>query len=175
MYCFNCCISCRHVIIEYALKSNASQFVHSGKVSFPLARAFMDDINLMSVSIPEAQDLLSKWTEARSLLGMSFRAGKFHIVGIIKGKLMNSALFDVSEPSSHIDFSCYIPSIHLKPGRFLGRIIDASCQTENQSIFLFRSSSWLIWFRKYLFHHWKKKEVALHIEVAEYSSTYYWH
>ena len=130
-------------VIEYALKSNASQFIHSGKVSFPLAGAFMEDINLMSVSIPEAQDLLSKWTEARSLLGMSFRAGKSRIVRIIKGKLMNTAPFDVSEPSSPTDFSCYIPSIHLKPGRFLGRIIDGSCQTENQSIFLFQSSSGL--------------------------------
>ena len=132
-----------NVIIEYALKSNASQFIHSGKVSFPLAGAFMEDINLMSVSIPEAQDLVSKWTEARSLLGMSFRAGKSRIVRIIKGKLMITAPFDVSEPSSPADFSCYIPSIHLKPGSFLGRIIDGSCQTENQSIFLFQSSSGL--------------------------------
>lgn len=55
-----------NVIIEYALKSNASQFIHSGKVSFLLARAFMDDINLMSASVPEAQDLLSKCIEALS-------------------------------------------------------------------------------------------------------------
>ena len=55
-----------NVIIEYALKSNASQFIHSGKFSFLLARAFMDDINLMSASVPEAQDLLSKCIEALS-------------------------------------------------------------------------------------------------------------
>lgn len=122
-----------NVIFEYVLKSNASQFIHSGKVSFPLARSFMDDTNLMSASIPEAQDLLYKCTEALSCLGMSFRAIKFRSVGIIKGKLMNTVPLNVSEPSSPADFSCYIPSIHSKPGRFLGRIIDGSCQTENQS------------------------------------------
>ena len=93
----------------------------------------MNDINLMSASIPEAQDLLSKCPEALSLLGMSFRAGKSRSVGIIKRKLMNTVPFNVSQPSSATDFSCYIPSIRSKPGRFLGRIIDGSCQTENQS------------------------------------------
>ena len=94
-----------NVIIEYALKSNASQFIHSDKASFPLAQDFVDDINLMSASVPEAQNLLSKCTEACSLLGMSFRAGKSCSVGIIKGKLMNTVPFNVSEPSSHTDQS----------------------------------------------------------------------
>ena len=39
---------------------------------------------------------------------------------------MNSTPFRVKEPSSPTDFSCYIPSIHSKPVKFLGRIIDGS-------------------------------------------------
>ena len=115
-----------NIIIEYALASNASNVVLSNKVSLPLVRAFMDDLNLMSNSVSGTQDLLLKCTEALSWAGMSFRADKSRSAVIIKGKSLNTTPFKVKEPTSPTDFSCYIPSFHSKPVKFLGRIIDGS-------------------------------------------------
>ena len=115
-----------NIIIEYALTSTAPNFVLSSKISLPLIRAFMDDLNLMSTSVSNTQNLLSKCTEALSWAGMSFRADKSRSAVIVKGKSLNTTPFKVKEPSSPTDFSCYIPSFHSKPVKFLGRIIDGS-------------------------------------------------
>ena len=115
-----------NIIIEYALTSSASNVILSSKVSLPLVRAFMDDLNLMSTSVLETQNLLSKCTEALSWAGMSFRADKSRSAIILKGKSLNTTPFKVKEPSAPTDFSCYIPSFHSKPVKFLGRIIDGS-------------------------------------------------
>ena len=115
-----------NIVIEYAVTSSASSVIHSNKVGLPRVRAFMDDINLMSTSVAGTQDLLSKCVEALSWAGMSFRPDKSRSAVIIKGKSLNTTPFKVREPSSPTDFSCYIPSFHSQPVKFLGRIIDGS-------------------------------------------------
>ena len=115
-----------NVIIEYTLTSNAKCFINSSKVSLPLVRAFMDDLNLMSATVSGTQELLSKCTKALTWAGMSFRADKSRSITIVKGKSMNTTPFHVREPSSATDFSCYIPSIQSMPVKFLGRVIDGS-------------------------------------------------
>ena len=115
-----------NVIIEYVLTSEAKQVTHSTNVSLPLVRAFMDDLNLMSTSIADTQDLLSKCTTALSWAGMNFRADKSRSIIILNGRSINSTPFKVSEQKSPTDFSCYIPSIHSTPVKFLGRKIDGS-------------------------------------------------
>ena len=39
---------------------------------------------------------------------------------------MNTTPFKIKEPSSPTDFSCYIPSFHSQPVKFLGLITDGS-------------------------------------------------
>ena len=61
-----------NVIIEYAILSKAPPFIYSGKVSLSLVKAFMDDMSLMSSSVPGAS--------------MSYRAHKSRSTVIIKGR-----------------------------------------------------------------------------------------
>ena len=44
---------------------------------------------------------------------------------------MNTTPFSVSQPKNSTDFSCCIPSIHSRPIKFLGRIIDGSISDRN--------------------------------------------
>ncbi|XP_057299099.1 uncharacterized protein LOC130629774 [Hydractinia symbiolongicarpus] len=115
-----------NVILEYTLATSVSCYITSNRVSLPLIRAFMDDINIMSSSVAGTQVLLNRCTTALSWANMTFRAEKSRSFVIIKGRSINSTPFSVSSPENDIDFSQYIPSIHASPVRFLGRIIDCS-------------------------------------------------
>ena len=115
-----------NIILEYTLLSSAPNVVTSSKVSLPLVRAFMDDLNLMSSSVLRAQNLLNRCVTALKWAGMGFRADKSRSFIMIKGKSLNSSPFCVSKSSDPTDFSVYIPSVHSMPVRFLGRIIDGS-------------------------------------------------
>ena len=115
-----------NVIIEYAILSKAPPFIYSGKVSLPLVRAFMDDMSLMSSSVPGANDLLSLSTTVLTWADISYRAHESPSIVIIKGRSMNSTPFSIEKPSTPTDFSNFIPSIHSQPVKFLGHIIDGS-------------------------------------------------
>ena len=115
-----------NIILEYTLLSPAPSFITSSKLSLPLIRAFMDDINLMSSTVSGAQSLLDRCATALKWAGMDFRAEKSRSFVVIKGKSLNSTPFSASKPSDPTDFSSYIPSIHSNPVKFLGRVIDGS-------------------------------------------------
>lgn len=115
-----------NIILEYTLLSDASNFVTSKKVSLPVIRAFMDDINLMSSSVSGTQKLLNRCTTALTWARMSFCPRKSRSIILIKGRSVNTTPFSVTPLSTPTDFSSYIPSIHSSPVRFLGRIIDGS-------------------------------------------------
>ena len=104
-----------NIILEYVLVACAPHFVTSSKVSLPLVKAFMDDVNLMSSSVSGAQTLLARYATALQWAGMEFRADKSRSFIIKKGKSLNSSPFCVSEPSNPTDFSLFIPSIHYMP------------------------------------------------------------
>ena len=57
-----------NIILEYALVACAPHFVTSSKVSLPLVKAFMDDVNLMSSSVSGAQTLCSgpEWSSVQT-------------------------------------------------------------------------------------------------------------
>ena len=97
------------MVIEYTLASSADKFVSTGNVAFPLVRAFMDDLNLMSSSVSCAQNLLHRCVKALSWAGMYFRAGKSRSIVIVRGKSMNTTPFYITEPSTPSDFPNYIP------------------------------------------------------------------
>ena len=121
-----------NIILEYSIQTEASQFLSNG-VLLPLPRAFMDDLNLMSFSVQGAHTLLQRCTTALKWAGLEFRADKSRSIVIIKGRSMNTTSFSISPSSDPSVYSSSIPSIHAKPVKFLGRIIDGSL-TDRKSI-----------------------------------------
>ena len=91
----------------------------------------MDDLNLLSNSVKGTQDLLERCTKALTWLGMSFRPGKSRSIVILKGKSINCIPFSL--PNENDTAVTFIPTIHSRPVKFLGRIIDGSL-TDRKSI-----------------------------------------
>ena len=79
-------------------------------------KAFMDDMFLMSPSIPATQVLLDGCAVALIWARMSFRASKSRSMMIDKGKVIDISLFSFKGE--------IIPSIHENPVKFLSRTID---------------------------------------------------
>ena len=82
----------------------------------PPVKAFMDDMFLMSPSIPATQVLLDSCAVVLIWARMSFRASKSRSMVIDKGKVIDISPFSFKGE--------IIPSIHANPIRFLGRTID---------------------------------------------------
>ena len=114
-----------NTILEYSLVAITPQF-YLDNISLPPMIAFMDDLNIMSSTICVAKSLLFHCTIALKWAGLTFRADKSGSIVFIKGRSMNTTPFSVSSPREPSDFTSFIPSIHSKPVRFLGRIIDGS-------------------------------------------------
>ena len=79
-------------------------------------KALMDDMFLMSASIPATQVLLDRCAVALIWARMSFRASNSRYMVIDKGKVIDISPFSFKGE--------IIPSIHANPVRFLGRTID---------------------------------------------------
>ena len=112
------------IILEYSLVATTPQF-HLNNISSPPMRAFMYELN-MSATICGAKTSLSRCAIALNWAGLTFRADKSRSIVIIKGRSMNTTPFSVSSPRELYDFTSFIPSIHSRPVKFLGRIIDGS-------------------------------------------------
>ena len=113
-----------NIILEYSLVATTPQF-HLNDISSPQMRAFMYDLN-MSSTICGAKTSLSRCAIALNWAGLTFRADKSRSIVIIKGRSMNTTPFSVSSPRELSDFTSFIPSIHSRPVKFLGQIIDGS-------------------------------------------------
>ena len=119
-----------NVVIEYTLASSARKFVSTGNFAFQLVRAFMDDLKWMSSSVSEAQSLyIDVWKLCHGQVFISELTSI--VIVIVRGKSMNTALFYVTEPSTPLDFTNYIPSIHSVPVKFLGLITNGSLIDQN--------------------------------------------
>ena len=114
-----------NIILEYSFVATTLH-VHLNNVSLPPMRAFMDDLNIMSSTVCGAKTLVSHCAVALKWADLTFRADKSRSIVIIKGKSINITPFPVSSPKEPPDFTSFIPSIHSKPVKFLGRIIDGS-------------------------------------------------
>ena len=95
--------------------------------------AFMDDLSLMYSTVSGAQTLLSRCTTALTWAGLEFRDDKSRSIIIIKGSSMNTTPFSVPKAKDQPEPSSSIPSIHSRPVKFLGRIIDGSLSDRNSS------------------------------------------
>ena len=80
----------------------------------------MDDLNLLSCSVPDATLLLTRCTTALEWAGMKFRSDKSRSIVLVKGWSMNTSPFFIGEESNSI------PSIQSMPIKFLGRTVDGS-------------------------------------------------
>ena len=114
-----------NIILEYSLVATTPQF-HLNNIPLPPMRAFMDDLNIMSSTICGAKTLISRCAIPLNWAGLTFRADKSRSIVIIKGRSMNTTPFSVSSPRELSDFTSFIPSIHSRPVKFLGQIIDGS-------------------------------------------------
>ena len=93
----------------------------------------MDDLSLMSPTVSGAQTLLSWCTTALIWAGLEFRADKSRSICIIKCRSMNTTPFSVPKAKDQLEPSSPIPTIHSRPVKFLGRIIDGSLSDRNSS------------------------------------------
>ena len=93
----------------------------------------MDDLSLMSTKVSGAQTFLSWCITALTWAGLEFRADKSRSIVIVKGKSMNTTPFSVSKASVQPEVPSPIPSIHSRPIKFLGCIIDGSISDKNSS------------------------------------------
>ena len=121
-----------NIILEYSLQARVPKFT-TNNTTLPLLRAFMDDLSLMSANVSGAQTLLSRWITALSWARLEFRADKSRSIVIVKGRPMNTTPFSVSKASVQPKVPSPIPSIHSRPIKFLGRIIDDSISDTNSS------------------------------------------
>ena len=121
-----------NIIFEYSMQTRVPKFT-TNNTTLPLLRAFMDDLNLMTTKVSGAQTLLFRCITALTWAGLEFRADKSCSIVIVKGRSMNTTPFSVSKTSVHPEVSSPIPSIHSRPIKFLGRIIDGSISDRNSS------------------------------------------
>ena len=96
--------------------------------------AFMDDLSVMYSTISGTQTLLSQCIVAPTWAGLESRADKSSSIVIVKGRSMNTTPFSVSKASDQPEISSSIPSIHSRPIKDLGHIIDGSISDRNSSV-----------------------------------------
>ena len=121
-----------NIILEYSMQARVPKFT-TNNITLPLLRAFMDDLSLMSTKVSGAQTLLSRCITALTWAGLEFRADKSCSIVIVKGRSMNTTPFSFSKASVQPEVPSPIPSIHSRPIKFLGRIIDGSISDRNSS------------------------------------------
>ena len=105
----------------------------TNNTTLPFTRAFLNDLSLMSSTVSRAQTLISRHITALTWASLEFRADQSHYIVIFKGRSMNATPFPVSKASDQPEVSSFFPSIHARPVKFLGCIIDGSIPDGNSS------------------------------------------
>ena len=121
-----------NIMLEYSAQVRFAKFT-TKNTEWPLLCAFLHDPSLMSFTVCGAQTLLSRCTTALAWAGLEFRADKSRSIIIIKGRSINITPFSVPKAKDQIEPSSSIPSIHSRPVKFLGNIIDGSLSDRNSS------------------------------------------
>ena len=113
--------------ISFTTNCTARKYTTSEGRELPLVRAFMDDINLMAFGVADTQMLLTRCTEALTWARMEYNIPKSRSFVIIKGRCLNTTPFRLVNSSSDIlSDEDTIGSIHTKPIKWLGRVMDGS-------------------------------------------------
>ena len=115
-----------NIILEYSLQARAPQFTTNNTALVGLTTCFHGLPKSYVCTVSGSQTLLSPCITTLTWAGLEFRADKSRSTAIVKGRSMNTTPFSVSKASDQPEVSSYIPSIHSRPIKFLGRIIDGS-------------------------------------------------
>ena len=94
----------------------------------PLVRGFMDDLNLLTVSVDDGKILLDRASVVLNWARMAWRLKKSRYLVLTKGRVSVDASISATFEG--------IPSIAEKPVRCLGKIIDSSIRDTNGSVWL---------------------------------------
>ena len=121
-----------NITLEYSLQARVPQFITNNTV-LPLLHAFMDDLSVRSSTVSGSQTLHSWCITALTWASLEFRTDKSQSIVIVKGRSINTTPFSVSKASDQPEVSSCIPSIHSRPIKFLGCIIDGSISDRNSS------------------------------------------
>ena len=114
-----------NLIIEYTVNCSAKKFITSAGKELPLVRAFMDDMNLMALSVKDTQTLLLRCSRALKWARMDYNISKSRSIVVKRGRSLNTTPFTINSQSNGIiEENNTIPSIHTNPIKFLGRVID---------------------------------------------------
>jgi len=120
-------ISGMNVIIEYVTASGIVGYTDGGNVTLPPIRAFMDDVDLMTTTVINAQPLLKRCCVALVWARMKYRVKKSRSIVIKKGRSLNTTPFSIGTGDSLvINPELVIPSIHSNHVKFLGRIVNGA-------------------------------------------------
>ena len=120
-------------ILEYSLLVKDPKFT-TNNTEWPLLCAFMEELYLTFSTISENQTLLSSRTTALAWAGPEFPADKSCSVVIINRWSMNTKRFSVSKATDQQEPSSSFPSIHSRPVKFLGCIINGPLSGRNSSV-----------------------------------------
>jgi len=113
-----------NIVLEFLSFCKAGKFVTENQVPLPLARAFMDDLCIMSSSVNGAQLALDGCCKVLDWAGMSFKASKSRSIVVLGGRVETMSPFTVG--SSKDQTRLVIPSVTELPVKFLGRVIHGS-------------------------------------------------
>ena len=122
-----------NIILEYSAQVKGLNYT-TNNTELPLLHAVMDDLSLLFSTVSAAQALFSRCTTAVTWAGLEFRADKSCSIVIIKGRSMNTTPFSVAKAKDQSEPSSFLPSIHSRPVKFLGRIIDGALSDRNSSV-----------------------------------------
>jgi len=108
-----------NVVIEFVTACPINAYKIGSSTILP-ARAFIDDLNLLCTSVPDAKALLFCCETVLKWAGMEFRPEKSRSIVLVKGRCVQTS------PFANHGSNIVIPLIHDMPIKFLGRIIDGS-------------------------------------------------
>ena len=113
-----------NIILEYTTRVNFEGFITSSQTILPLARAFMDDVNLLSTCTVHTNILLERCTVALDWARMEVRASKSRSLVMVNGRICPDMSFSI--PIGSLDPTHVIPTLLDLLVKFLGRKIDAT-------------------------------------------------
>ena len=115
-----------NTILEFVLQDKEALYCMKNGNLLPLLRAFMDDVSILTTSVPAAIKVLKRFEMALDWARMAAKPAKSRSCVIKMGRCMNVEPFVVKE--------VVIPSIQKKPVKSLGRIIDGSLRDKSAKV-----------------------------------------
>ena len=105
-----------NIFLEYLDSIPVPRYTLSSGVDLPLLRAFVDDLNITTISVPNGQTILDAVDRILTWARMKAKASKSRSGVVVKGRCLDISPFFVGSER--------IPSLQDKPVKSLGRVLD---------------------------------------------------